>query len=194
MTGHVLAVGELYDPTRTNYPTKELLRLGRTTHELVRCWPGASDEEIAAHDEGSASFALVDESPDLLVLAYQFGDLEWSDSPFQIHRLTSDDLAWPCGGPGEPIMFRTVLLDSSTGRILSLRYDAWPLAFSNAVRVAVAEQLLHEFSDQRARDRLDALYREYPTPAAMVDSRPAATCKTDGPAMGGGASVAVHYY
>ena len=194
MTDHVLCVGELYDPTRTSYPTKELLRLGRTTPELVRCWPGSSAAEIASHDEGGAQFALIDESPHLLVLAYQFGDLEWSDAPFQLHRLTSDDQAWPSGGPSEPIMFRTVLVDAETGRIQSLRYDLWSQGFSNAVRVAVAEQMLHDFADHSAQQRLDALYREYATPEEMVRGRAAVTCTTDGPVLGGYMPVAVHRY
>ena len=170
------------------------MRLGRKVHELVRCWPGATPEEVAAHNDGGAQFALVDEAPDLLVLGYQFGSLDWSDSPFQIHRLTTDDRAWPRGGPDEPLLFRTVLVDSDTGRILSLRYDLWSLKFSNAVRVAVAEQLLHAFSDQAAQDRLDQLHRENPTPEAMVARRAVVRCRTKAPAMGGSSPLSVHLY
>lgn len=194
MNAHVLSVGQLYDPSRTATAPGETVRLGRSTPELVRRWQSPTHQEIAMHDEGVAEFALVDESPDLLVLAYRFGDLDWCDAPFQIHRLTTDVQAWPGGGSGSPINFRTVLVDAATGIVRSMRYDLWSVSFSNAVRVAVAEQLLHEASDERAGDRLDALYSEHRTPADMVAKRAGATTRSDNPSMGGSTGLSVHHY
>lgn len=194
MAGHQLAVGELYNPARRSYPTKEEVRLGRNIHELVRFWPAPSPDEVAAHESGAAQFALVDEAPHLLVLAYQYATLDWSDSPFQIHRSTTDHQAWPMGGAGSGILFRTVLVDAESGVIRSMRYDKWSAEFSNAVRISVAEQLLYEFDDDAAAQRLAALYDEHRTPAELVRSRATAGCATDGPVIGGDARISMHYY
>ncbi|NYG54940.1 hypothetical protein [Nocardioides perillae] len=181
----------MYDPTRTSWPTTEQVRLGRSMAELVRFWPGATEGELRAHDRGGAQFALVDESPDLLVLAYRFGDLEWSDAPFQAQRMTTTGAGWPSGGPAAPVVFRTVLVDSRSGRVLSLRHDEWSVAFSNAVRVSVAEQLVVQPDDQAAGQRLDALYDRFRTPLDMVRAVAVAGCRTEAP-MTSGASV--HFY
>jgi hypothetical protein len=194
MSAHVLAVGELYDPNRTSFPTTEQVRLGRSTAELVRFWSNPSAEEIASHDRGAAHFAMVDESPALLILAYKYGDLDWCDVPYQAHRLTTDNPTWPQGGPAEQIAFRTVLVDADTGVIRSLRYDVWSVEFSNAVRVAVAEQLIHDLDEGDAETRLNAVYAASPTSELMVQTRAVATCSTDGPSMGGDAPFAVHFY
>ena len=191
---HVLAVGELYDPPHTRFEGREAVRLGRNLHELVRFWPNPDPLECAAHQAGPAEFALIDESPHLLVLAYRFGDLPWCDSPFQIHRHREEDRAWPMGGPDGQLAMRTVLVDASTGVVVSLRVDAWSLAFSNAIRVAVAEQLLHEPRDDEAQERLTALYGKYATPEEMVRERATHTYSTDGPTLGGTRDLTINYY
>lgn len=193
MPEHQLVVGGSYDPSRTGTDPSERVRLGRSTPELVRFWPEPTVDEVAAHTSGAAHFALTDESPDLLVLAYRFGDLAWSDAPFQAHRLTSDQIAWPSGGPAAGILFRTVLADAGAGTVLALRYDLWSVEFSNAVRVAIAEQLLHEFSDDTAGKKLNALYGAYKNPELMVSERAVATCVSDEPTISG-TGLSVHHY
>lgn len=189
----VLAVGELYDPPRTTFENREAVRLGRELHELNRFWASPDPAEIFAHTSGPADFALIDKSPHLLVLAYRFGDLPWSDSPFQIHRHRVEDRAWPQGGAEEQIAFRTVLVNASTGRIEALRFDALSVDFSNALRVAVAEQLLREPDEAEAERRLSSLYRRYPTPEAMVAEAAIHRCSTAGPALGGSRPLSITY-
>ncbi|KRF37368.1 hypothetical protein [Nocardioides sp. Soil805] len=191
---HVLAVGELYDPPLTRFESREAVRLGRNLHELVRFWPDPDPMERAAHQAGPAEFALIDESPHLLVLAYRFGDLPWCDSPFQIHRHREEDRAWPAGGPDGQIAMRTVLVDASTGIVVSLRVDALSLGFSNAVRVAVAEQLLHEPNDDEAQRRLNALYDKYPSSEVMARQGATIACSTPEPTLGGTRDLSISYY
>src|SRR4051812_8009229 len=89
-----LLVGELFDPTRTSHRVRDQLRLGHTTQELIRFWDNPEPEEVEAHGSGAARFGLIDGSPHVLVLAYQFGDLPWSDAPFQIHRHSRCEPCW----------------------------------------------------------------------------------------------------
>lgn len=187
---HTLEVGGLYAPGRTRWPQTEQVRLGRNVTELMRSWPGATSAEVEAHQHGDAEFALVDETPDLLVLAYRFGNLDWSDTPFQAHRMSAEEPGWPVGGSEDGILLRTVLVDGRDGRVLALRHDALPVNFANAVRVAVAEQLIHPLDDQAAGRRLDALYDQYPTTADMVARRARARCQVQ--ARSG--PTAVHFY
>lgn len=178
-----LAVGELYDPSRTQWPTTEQIRLGRSVAEVVRFWPGPSASEVRAHERGPAQFAPVDRSPDLLLLAYQYGELAWSDAPFQSHRMSEDLRGWPVGGPVAPLMFRTILVDANDGRVRGIRYDEWSVDFANAVRIAVAEQLAHPFDDQSAGRKLDELYGAYGTPVEMLRAEACSMCAVDQPSL-----------
>jgi hypothetical protein len=194
VSSHTLAVGQPYDPSRRSFPTTEQVRISRTLAELVRFWPNPTMDEVAAHDHGAAQFAVVDESPHLLVLGYQLGDLDWSDAPFQAHRMAAGPVGWPSGGPSEGLLFRTILMDSESGIVRSLRYDEWPAEFANVVRVGVAEQLVHDLDDATAGKRLDALYAQYSSPVELFQARAVAVCASEGPALGGSSGVTIHNY
>lgn len=179
---HELKVGDLYHTQRTEWPTAEQVRLSRTWCELTRFWPSPEPAEIRAHRSGPAQFALVASTPDVLMLAYQFERLSWSDAPFQASRMSGFD-GWPGEGPSLPVMLRTVLVDSETGVIAAMRYDAWSVELSNAIRVAVAEQMLHEADDAAAGSTLDRLYAEYPSPEAMVRGCAIAASSSEAPEL-----------
>lgn len=171
MPYYELAIGRPYDPTRSHYPQTEQLRVSDTICELVRFWPSPTWDEITQHQHGEATFALVDEAPDLLLLAHRFGSLEWSDTPFQAHRMTSAPTGVPDVAPGESLTLTTVLVDSETGIIRALRLDALSSAFSTALAEAVAAQLAAPFDDRAAALKQRRLYDRYATPEEMVRGR-----------------------
>lgn len=191
---HTLAVGQLYNPARTEYPVTEQVRIGRTICELVRYWPDPTPSEIRAHETGPATFALIAPSENLLMLAYRYSDLDWCDVPFQAHRLTSDLWGWPSLGPENPIALTTVVVDSHTGIVLAFRVDAWTVEFSNAVRVAIAEQLVHDFDDNAAAAQQRTLYEAYESPELLVAGKAVATCQSEAPEYGGVNGVTIHRY
>jgi len=194
MSHYALEVGQLYNPARTSYPQTEQIRIDRSLQELVRYWPSPTRSEVQAHESGAADFALIDRSPHVLLLSYKFGDLDWSDAPFQAHRMTTSAAGWPAGGPSLGLLFTTVLVDADTGVIRALRIDEWPPEFANPVRVAVAEQLIHDLDDDAAGRELDALYGAYSTPEAMVEAEALTTCRTEGAMAGGARPLTINYY
>lgn len=178
MSYHQLAVGSPYDPTRNRYTQTEQFRVSEHICELVRFWPSPSRDEVAQHQYGEASFALVDESPDLLVLAYKFGSLDWSDTPFQAQRMTSVPPGLPEREVAEGMTLTTLLVDSETGLIRALRLDALSPSFSWALSRCVLLQLATPFDDAAAGRKLSRLYDRYATTEQMVAERADAVSRT----------------
>ena len=175
LTYSILAEDHLYNPERTSYPEAEHLRLGPSWCELVRYWSSPSQDEIDQH-RGTAQFAVVEAEPDLLLLAYKFGSLDWSDTPFQAHRMRPDEQGVPVGDPGDELLLTTILVDADTGIIRAIHLSVLSPDVADTLRHAVRAQLNAPFDDTAAGRKLGAIYDRFATPQQMVEGIATAVC------------------
>ena len=178
---HNLQVGNRYDPSGSSYPQTEQVRFTPEFSELARFWPSPSQSEVDSHrDDGEFAAVLVSEH--LLMFAYRFGSLDWSDVPFQIGRLRDADLRGvPEGRLEDPIHLRTLLVDSDTGIIRAMRRDTLSSEVSAIIRGSLQMQLDAPFDDDTAGRHLSTIYEHFSTSEAMVREAAQARCAASRP-------------
>lgn len=173
-----IEVGRQYKPGRRRWPETTQWRCGVRINELVQFIDSPTAQEIHDHGDGSAQFAFVDLAPHLGILGYRFGEAPWSDTPFQAHRMTTAERGVP-GVVGEDLLLVCVLVDASTGLVVSMRLSIWSPAFSDAVRRNIDEQLRRPFDDPAAGALLDKVYSRYPRPVDMLQDLSTAATTSD---------------
>jgi len=140
-------------------------------HELVVTLRGAEGQHAAAVSQGEAGFALVDESP-LLVLCARFGDdLPWMAAPYCWHRTPSRERVLPptAGSEDESrIQLEILLIEAADGSVRATRCVTLGLDFTRALNEAIREQARFPFDPREHDRRLLDLKRRCPTPEAMV--------------------------
>jgi hypothetical protein len=119
--------------------------------------------------------AVVEAEPDLLLLAYKFGSLDWSDTPFQAHRMRPDEQGVPVGDPGDGLLLTTILVDADTGIIRAIHLSVLSPDVADALRRAVRAQLKAPMTTQPPA-RNSAIYARFATPQQMVESIATAVC------------------
>lgn len=165
------ALGELYNPdARRPWPAEAAQwRLCEDGVELVIFYANPTAAEVRAVKSGVAGFALL-ASDAALILAHRFHPLPWSDTPWQACRQTDLTAGLIDVEPGEHLVVRVILVDSTTGLIRAIRMTSWPEEFASAVRAAIGRQLRSRATDAQGGAQIAAWYQAYPTTTALVDA------------------------
>lgn len=143
----------------------------RREHELILTLRGVESQHAIAVARGEAEFALIDESP-LLVLCTRFGDvIPWISAPFFWHRLPSEERVLPpvTGSEDERrLQLQIMLTDGDDGSVKATRCVTFSLDFTRILNEAIREQARLPFDPREQERRLNHLKRRCPTAHAMV--------------------------
>lgn len=171
MTTNSIEVGSLYHPERTRWRQTDQLIIASRQVDLVHFWEAPNAAEITSLGAVPSGFALVDESPDLLVFAYKYPGGQWCDVPFQAHRVPTAWQGIPRPAQGYGLGLSLVLVDALTGIVRGLSVVGLSPQFSARLVASVTSQLAKPFDDGAAGRRLNDLYARFPTAARMVAER-----------------------
>jgi hypothetical protein len=167
MESRVYEVGKPFDPSRTTWPETVTYSYRDGRHELVAFRRRPSVAEIEALTEGPSEFALY-VNDDLLLLLYRFHSLEldpvidWSDSPFTIHRVPENERQLPPDQPGRG-QLHILLVDAGTGLVMGARTITLDEAFTTALHSAIREQAGRPWSSADYERTLRQLYSRHRT-------------------------------
>ena len=143
----------------------------RREHELILTLRGVESHHAIAVARGEAEFALIDESP-LLMLCARFGDaIPWISSPFCWHHVPSEDRVLPPAAGSEDerrLQLQIILIDGDDGSVKATRCVTFSLDFTRALNEAIREQARLPYDPREQERRLKELKRRCPTPHAMV--------------------------
>ncbi len=143
----------------------------RREHELILTLRGVESRHAIAVARGEAEFALIDDTP-LLVLCARFGDaIPWTCSPFSWHHTTSKERILPPAAGSEDerrIQLQIILTDGDEGSIEATRCVTFTLDFSRALNEAIREQARLSYDPREQERRFKELKRRCPSPHAMV--------------------------
>jgi len=160
-------VGRPFDPSRTTWPETVTYSYRNGRHELVAFRRRPSMAEIEALTEGPSEFALYVDG-DLLLLLYRFHSLEldpvidWSDSPFTIHRVPENERQLPPDAPGRG-QLHVLLIDAGTGLVIGERTLTLDETFMTALHNAIREQAGRPWSSGDYERTLRQLYSRHRT-------------------------------
>jgi len=143
----------------------------RREHELTLTLYGVESHHAIAVTRGEVEFALIDESP-LLMLCVRFGEaIPWISSPFCWHDVPSEDRVLPpaVGSDDERrLQLQIVLVDGDDGSVKATRCVTFTLDFTRALNEAIREQARGPYDPRGQERRLKELKRRCSTPQAMV--------------------------
>ena len=128
-----------------------------------------SAHEVAQYSQ-PCDLALLRVSPHLLFLAYRFGDMPWSDIPHsasiepQHHR----HYAWAHDSARRHLLVSTVLVESESKTILSLRTFTVNEQFSETLAACVREQAGYVRTQEQHLAEVQAAYRVFPHSADIA--------------------------
>lgn len=155
---HILQVGKLYDPARTQWPEGPHASLTGAGCSLVVFLDSPDEEEIRQIRAGAAEFAWAD-CGEVAILCFRFGVLPWMDAPNVPWTEPESRRGAPVGDAGNGLALQVILVDAATGIVKGLRLLSWEPGFAEAVRQTIRRQLASPRNDRAAALRLDALYR-----------------------------------
>ncbi|HQY95721.1 MAG TPA: hypothetical protein PLU83_01945 [Phycicoccus sp.] len=157
--------------------------------ELIVKYAEPSAKEIRDF-QGRAEFAIAVISQEVLVFGARFGE-NWIDAPYEAWRQPEGGRGWPHGDPEDPIWLRTILVNSSTGLIVTMRMDELSADLSTVVRVAIFKQLEKSRDDEAAHEAFTRFNSHYRSPVQWVEEVAHARSASDGPAY---LDVPITYY
>ena len=155
---HILRVGQLYDPGRTQWPEGPHLSLTLAGCGLVLFLNDLAAEEIRQVRTGAAEFTWTD-GGEVAVLCFRFGTLPWMDAPNDPWNEPESRRGVPVGDAGNGLALQVILVNAVTGIVQGLRLVSWPPGFAEAVRQTIRRQLAAPRDDLAAGRRLNALYQ-----------------------------------
>lgn len=165
-------VGQRYHPDRDRWPdgvAQYNYRQGQ--HELVLFFARPTSAEVLDARRGPAEFALLVDSP-VIVLLYRFGaSIQWSDAPYSWHMVPADQQTIPdTTGMQEPRAVMTVMLvDAADGILRSIRVVSLSPALTAALHLSIRAQAATPWVGQAVYDqRLADIYRRYPRTSDML--------------------------
>jgi len=173
-------VGALYIPGQRSWPEGAEYNFRANSHELRLFWHDPSPREVESVRAGRARFALAVHGP-IVFFLYTFEPaLPWSDAPFTVWMVPSDQRTLPAPTQlAEPhAILQVVLVDADTGVVRALRVTTFSPSFTAALHLAIRAQHEAGWPGQDAYDRaLDEVYRRYPQSASLLAT---ATARTEG--------------
>jgi hypothetical protein len=169
-------VGALYNENRTQWEEGSEYNWRSGIHEIRLFFRNPKPIEVQAVKQGEATFGLLI-SEDVILLAFKFGSIPWSDASYTIHRVPEHERTLPPLeiGPNERQLMTIFLVDAGTGMLLAIRQVSLSHDFTVALHKAINEQAHRPF-DQVIYDRhLHQLYSQYESKALFKLSK--VTCK-----------------
>ncbi|MCH9731744.1 MAG: hypothetical protein K0U84_19040 [Actinomycetia bacterium] len=148
-------------------------RLSEDGVELVLLLPHPTDGEVESIRAGRARFALV-AGDHALILAYKFGQMAWSDAPWQACRQT-DGTSGLADVPAGQLAVTVIVVDSATGIVRALRVTVWDSRFAGEVREAIRRQNLNRATERDGAAEIAAFYARHPTPRHLARAAGAET-------------------
>jgi hypothetical protein len=146
-------------------------------HDLLLVFRGVTDREIRAVGFGQAAFALVVDTP-LMVLCYRFGDaIPWSLAPYHWHRIPPAKRYVAVGDSNESeaqAKVRISLMEAEGNRLRVRRIAPLSVSLTRAWNSAIRKQAGKSCSEARYLAALAQFVRRYPNSNSLL-SRAIAT-------------------
>jgi hypothetical protein len=133
-------VGDAFGPGWTSAPTGAFVEISPGGVLLWTAFPDVTPMDVTIVATGRFSMRLL-EAPHTLTFLYRFGDGDWSDTPYSVHRVPEDQRRCPPPpeeGAGWPL--RIALIEGRTGIVLAVRDTALTRSFSMALLAAYERQ------------------------------------------------------
>ncbi len=175
----VFRVGELFHRGRRKWPCGAEFAFGPGGHELTLFHAGIEPELIDDVRRGPAEFALIVQSP-VIVLAYRFGELiPWEDVPYCWHLQPEFRRVVPAAvvAPEARALLWITLVGAEDGIIHAQRGMTLSPAFTRALHDAIRDQAMGRFDPS---DCAAAISRLYPPHLDTVDRLASAVARTMG--------------
>jgi hypothetical protein len=175
----VYRVGEYFRRSVRNWPEGAEFTHGPAGFELTLFRCKIDDLAVEEVRSGRAEFALIVESP-VLVLAYQFGKaLPWSDVPYYWHLRSAEDRQIPLASPrlGERALLWITLVETTTGIIHAQRGVTLAPNFTLTLLNVIRSQAMVAPDPAGCTSAISRLFLNYPQ---TVDRLPLAMVRTEG--------------
>lgn len=159
---HKLEVGELYSPTRTEWPQVADYNFRNGLHELRIFLKSPTRQEVRAVKKSRVDLALVEEG-DVIVLLFRFEPgMPWSDASFNWHLVPKEDRVLPQELEGEerPVL-EILLIEANGGRVAAMRQVTMSPEFGRALHEAIRRQAEAEWDEEEHQARVWRLYLEH---------------------------------
>lgn len=138
---HLYEVGKLYSPNRTKWPENVEYNFRDGVHELRMFYPSPAAREIADVQSGQVRLALYPYL-DVIFFCFKFGDQPWSDSPYNINLVSSEERQLPedTDTAEQRRLLTTFLIDANTGILWVIRVVSMSPQFTRALHAAIWNQ------------------------------------------------------
>lgn len=163
-------VGEPFQRGRRQWPIGTRYSYGHNGHELTLFLSPIHERLIGDLRFGEAEFALVVESP-VLVLAFRFGQsCSWSDAPFCFHMQPTQGRVIPPPELSEQTraLLWVTLVGARDGLIHAQRGMTLAPEFTRALHQAIREQAAKPFSPDACLTAMCNLFLDHPDVSARL--------------------------
>jgi hypothetical protein len=163
----MVRVGALYHPNKTNWGDDDRQEwcFSPDGVELLLVYPNVSRHEIREVNQGQAQFALL-AGDHALMMAHRFGELPWSDAPWQaVRQQQRTSVGLPIA-----VVVITVLVEANTGVVRACRATTWDSVFTAAVRAAIRAQVHNRSTDADGLQEITMWQALYRTSDELVDA------------------------
>lgn len=162
----VYSVGEKYDEFKKQEELTIQLHYRDNYWEMLVALHGITREEVKNLQYGNLQFALT-VIDDCLFLLMKAGQFEWMDFPFE-PRLHHRKFEFYDFAQGEGAPLHMFIADGKTGKLMAMRAVGLGNSISNALSQKCRELQEKPFDEMLYRQKVDKIYRKYPSSAAML--------------------------
>lgn len=167
---NITAIGQLYQPGRTEYPEGCEYNFFDAGHQLRLFFSNPNKQEIHAVRKGKASFGLL-VSENIIFLIFQLKPLRWSDAPYSWWMVPEDRRAEPQEiSEGEGALLQIILINANTGIVEAIRAIGLDTDFSRVLHAQIRHQMQKPLAPQEYSNQVDRAYAKYPTSLAMLQN------------------------
>jgi hypothetical protein len=162
-------VGEPFRPGRLEWPSGSRYQYTDSGHELILFEHAINENLCNAVGRGPAEFALVVESP-LIVLGYRFGTVvPWSTAPFSWHMQPAAVRGrLPRELPGARALIGITLVGARDGIVHAQRSVTLAPEFSDSLHTAILAQANRPFDPHEYVRAVGTLYLSNPRASTML--------------------------
>jgi hypothetical protein len=157
----VLAIGEPYDPSITNWPEGCHYNYD-SSHWLHYLFTKPTSSEIASIQKGEAQFGLYIHGP-VVFLLHQFGEMAWHDAPYSWWMVSDECRQVPTVGDGLHALLKVVLVDTESGLVRALRALTFSAGFTEYLHLAIRRQSQEPCSRELYEQVIRRVYNKYST-------------------------------
>jgi hypothetical protein len=153
-------VGELFHENRLGWPQGAQFTSGPRCHELTLFQADIGPGHVHDISRGPADFALIVETP-VIVLAYRFGEsIAWTDVPYSWHLQPEFGRAIPslASSHEERSLLWITLVGTQDGIIYAQRGMTLSPEFTRALHQAIREQAMSTFDAKECTSAISSIY------------------------------------